>query len=36
MPETVKLLRNTKNKVDKDGNSENVPHFEITELVLTH
>ena len=36
MPETVKLLRNTKNKVDKDGNSENVSHLEITELVLTH
>ena len=33
-PDTVKLLGSTKNKIIKDKNGENVPHFEITEVVL--
>ena len=32
----MKLLGNTKNKRTKDNNGENVPHLEITELVLVH
>ena len=36
MPETMKLLENTKSKITKDENSENVPHLEITEVVLIH
>ena len=32
----MKLLGSTKNKITKDTNSENVPHFEITEVVLIH
>ena len=35
-PETVKLLGSTKNKITKDKNGENVPHLEITEVVLVH
>ena len=35
-PETMKLLRSTKNKITKDKNGENVPHPEITEVVLVH
>ena len=35
-PETVKLLGSTGNKITKDKNSENVPHLEITEVVLIH
>ena len=35
-PETMKLLESTKNKITKDKNGENVPHFEITEVVLVH
>ena len=34
--ETMKLLGNTKNKITKDKSSENVPHLEITEVVLVH
>ena len=30
------LLGNTKNKIAKNKNGENVPHFEITEIVLVH
>ena len=30
----MKLLGSTENKVTKDKNGENVPHLEITELVL--
>ena len=30
----MKLLRNTKKKVNKDKNGENVPRLEINELVL--
>ena len=32
--ETMKLLRNTKCKITKDENGENIPHFEITEVLL--
>ena len=35
-PETMKLLESTKNKIIKDKNSENVPHLEITDVVLIH
>ena len=33
-PETMRLLGSTKNKINKDKNGENVPHLEITEVVL--
>ena len=36
MPETMKLFRSTKSKKNKDKNGENVPHLEITELVLVY
>ena len=32
----MKLLGSTKNKIIKDNNGENVPHPEITEIVLVH
>ena len=32
----MKLLGSTENKVTEDKNSENVPHLEITEVVLVH
>ena len=32
----MKLLGSTKNKFAKDKNGENVPHLEITEVVLVH
>ena len=32
----MKLLRSTKNKINKDKIGENVPHLEITEVVLVH
>ena len=35
-PETMKLLGSTKSKITKDENGENVPHLEITEVVLVH
>ena len=35
-PETVKLDVSTKSKITKDSNDENVPHLEITEVVLVH
>ena len=35
-PQTMKLLRSTESKIIKDKNGENVPHLEITELVLVH
>ena len=34
--ETMKLLESTKNKIIKDENGENVPHLEITEVILVH
>ena len=35
-PETMKLLGKTESKITKDDNFENVPHLEITEVVLVH
>ena len=32
----MKLLGSTKSKITKDKNIENVPHLEITEVVLIH
>ena len=32
----MKSLGSTQNKVTKDKNGENVPHLEITEMVLVH
>ena len=34
--ETMKLLGSTKSKINKDKNSENVPHLDITEVILVH
>ena len=34
--ETMKLLGSTKNEITKDKNGENIPHLEITEVVLVH
>ena len=34
--ETMKLLGSNENKITKDKNRENVPHIEITEVVLVH
>ena len=36
MPETMKLLGSSKSKITKDKNGENVPHLEITEVLLVH
>ena len=36
MPETMKLLGITKSKIKKEKNGENIPHLEITEVVLIH
>ena len=35
-PETMILLRSTKNKITENKNGQNVPHLEITEVVLVH
>ena len=35
-PDTMKLLGSTKNKINKDKNGKNGPHFETTEVVLVH
>ena len=35
-PETMKLLGSTKNKITKDRNGKNLPHLEITNVVLVH
>ena len=32
----MKLLGSTKNKTTKDKNGENVPHLQITEVILVH
>ena len=32
----MQLLGSTKNKITKDKNGENVPHLEITEVILVH
>ena len=34
--QTMKLLGSTENKITKDKNGENVPHLEITEVILVH
>ena len=34
--ETMKLLGSTENQIIKDKNGENVPHLQITEVVLVH
>ena len=34
--ETMKLLGSTKNEITTDKNGENVPHLEITKVVLVH
>ena len=34
--ETMKLLGSTESKITKDKNGENVPHLEVTEVVLVH
>ena len=34
--EAMKLLGTTESKITKDKNGENVPHLEITEVVLVH
>ena len=36
MPETINLLGITKSKITKGENGENVPHLEITEVVLVN
>ena len=36
IPETMKILGSTKNKINKHKNGENLPHLEITEVVLVH
>ena len=35
-PGMIKLHGSTKNKITKNKNGENVPHLEITEVVLVH
>ena len=35
-PGTIKLLERTVKKITEDKNSENVPHLEITEVILVH
>ena len=35
-PETMKLLRSNKSKINKDANGKNVPNLEITELLFVH
>ena len=32
----MKLLGSTENKITKNKNGENVPHLEVTEVVLVH
>ena len=35
-PEAMKLLGSSKNKITKNKNGENVPHLQITEVILVH
>ena len=35
-PEKMKVRASTKSKITKNKNGENVPHLEITEVVLVH
>ena len=34
--ETMKLLESTKSKINEDKNGENVPHLELTDVILIH
>ena len=36
MPEIMKLLGSTENKITNNENRKNVPHLEITKVVLVH
>ena len=36
IPETMKLLGSKVSKINKNRNSENVPHLEVVEVVLVH
>ena len=36
IPEAMKLLGRTKNKITKNKNGQTVPHLEINEVVLVH
>ena len=36
MPEAMKLFASTKIKITKNKNGENMPHLEITKVVLVH
>ena len=36
MPEKMKLLESTESKITKGRSGENVPHLEITEVILVH
>ena len=35
-PETMTLLESTKNRINKNKDCENVPHFKITEVIKVH
>ena len=35
-PKAMQLLGSTKSKITKDDNGENVPHLEITKVILVH
>ena len=35
-PETMKLLGSTENQITKNKNGENMPHLEITEVILVN
>ena len=35
-PKTMKLLGSTESEITEDKNGENIPHLEITEVVLVH
>ena len=35
-PEAIELIGCTKKKITKDDNGENVPHLEITKVILVH
>ena len=35
-PKAMQLLGSTKSKITKDENGENVPHLEITKVILVH
>ena len=35
-PETMKLLKNTENKITKNKNVTGLPHLEVTQVILVH